>query len=108
MASKAFEAVKKLQGQKTERQGFDRTKLNVLWESEPVEVSARAGVITVEIYSYDGGEPRLGIYRVGVDREGKEWRTRQLCNLSSSQALELAAKLHEGAKELTKILRKAA
>jgi hypothetical protein len=105
--SKATEALANLQGKNQNRAEFDPSLLKVLWESDPVEVSARHGVISVQVYSYNNGEPKIGVYRVGVDtRENKVFHSKQLCPLNPVQALTLAQRLSEASKVLEQLAKK--
>lgn len=106
--SKALDALKGMK-KPVSRAEFDPALLKVLWESDPVEVSARQGVISVQVYTYNNGEPKIGIYRVGVDqRDNSVFHSKSLCPLNPVQALALAGRLSEASEKLVELTKKGA
>ena len=105
--SKALDALHGMQSRVPSKAEFDPELLKVLWESDPVEVSARHGVISVQVYRYNNGEPKIGIYRVGVDtRDQKVFHSKSLCPLNPVQALALAGRLSEASAKLIELSKK--
>ena len=91
--SAAVQAAKK-QHQKS---GFDASKMNILFEAEPI-LLGRDGVLSVQVYSYDGCDPRVGVYRVGVStKTGKPWQVRDLRPLTKGFTACLAERLQDAA-----------
>jgi hypothetical protein len=83
---------------------FDKTKLKTLFESDPVPVSPRFGVLSVQVYQYNDGAPHIGVYRVWVSGKTNEEKImKELCPLSSYQAQGLASALAQAAEFLSKI-----
>jgi len=106
--SKALDALKGMK-KPSGRSEFDPALLKVLWESDPVEVSARQGVISVQVYTYNNGEPKIGVYRVGVDqRDNSVFHSKSLCPLNPVQALALAGRLSEASAKLAELTTKGA
>lgn len=88
--------------------GYDASKLVVHHECDPIPLG-RDGVLSVQVYSYNGSTPRIGVYRVGVSpKTGKTWQVKELRPLSAEQAADFAKNLIEAATELKQLLLKQA
>lgn len=82
---------------------YDPKLLTMYHEGDPIDVG-RNGVISVQVYNYNGGETRIGIYRVGISKKtGNPWQVKELCPLNLTQATTLAAELQKAAKVLEKL-----
>jgi len=87
---------------------FDASKLEVLFEADPINMGPRYSMISVQVYRYAGGEAKIGIYRVGVSvKTGHPWQVKELCPLDANSATILATALEEAAEFLNKLTRKA-
>ena len=96
--SKATTAAKRQQ--RASSNNFDPNKLEILFESEPVLMGPRWGVINAQVYQYNNGAPKLGIYRTTVLKSGDERRVKDLCPMTLDQAEQLADGLDEAIKFL--------
>ena len=106
VTGKAVQAARELHAS-DEKSKYDPNLLDVLWESEAIKISARHGVISVKIYTYNDSSARIGVYRVGVNsRTGAAYQIKELCPLDDQQADALARELVSAACELRKINRK--
>ena len=87
---------------------FDASKLEVLFEADPINMGPRYSMISVQVYSYAGSEPKIGIYRVGISsKTGQPWQVKELCPLDSSAAAQLVEALSQAQTFLVKYLKKA-
>ena len=103
MATKAEQAARQ-QSRGNGRTDFDASKLEVLFEADPVPVNPRYGVVSVQVYRYNGGDPRIGIYRVWVSgKTNKAKQIKETCPLDAPQAKLLAKSIVEAAKFLEKL-----
>jgi len=83
---------------------YDASKLMIHHECDPIPLG-RDGVLSVQVYSYNGSTPRIGVYRVGVStKTGKTWQVKELRPLSADQAVDFSKKLIEAAMELQQLL----
>lgn len=92
-ASKAVAAVN------SQHTGFkyDPAKNVLHYESDPVDVGHN-GVYSVQVYSYDGGIPKIGIYRIGISKKtGQPWQVKETCPIDAVQALALSRALANAA-----------
>ena len=101
MATKAEQAARTQSKTSGRNKDFDASKLDVLFEADPVAINQRYGVISVQVYQYDGGNPRIGIYRVWVSgKTNKAKQIKETCPLDAAQAKALAGALVEAAEHL--------
>lgn len=81
---------------------FDASKMQVLHESDPIELpNDKDGVLSVRVYSYDGNDPRIGVYRVVWSvKQNREFQMRDLRPLDLDQAEALHVELSKAIKFL--------
>lgn len=74
---------------------FDASKMQVLHESDPIELpNDKDGVLSVRVYSYDGNDPRIGVYRVVWSvKQNREYQMRDLRPLDLEQSEQLHKEL---------------
>ena len=100
--TKAAQAAQRQSATRAKKSAFDPGKLELLHEADPIDVG-RHGVLSVQVYSYDGADPKIGVYRVGIStKTGEEWQTKQGCPLTCDQAAALAKALREASNILKK------
>jgi hypothetical protein len=82
---------------------YDPNFNKLLFEGDPVDVGHN-GVISVQVYSYNGNQPRIGVYRVGISKKtGQPWQVKEMCPLDAKQAVDLSKALLEAAGFLAKL-----
>jgi hypothetical protein len=82
---------------------YDPSLHKLHFESDPIDVGHN-GVLSVQVYSYNGNVPRIGVYRVGISKKtGQPWQVKELCPLDAKQAQLLSKALLEAAGFLAKL-----
>ena len=82
---------------------YDPSKNVLHFESDPIDVGHN-GVYSVQVYSYDGGTPKIGIYRIGISKKtGQPWQVKETCPIDAVQALALSVALSEAAAFLSNL-----
>jgi hypothetical protein len=88
---------------------FDSSKLEVLFEADPINAGPRYSMISVQVYRYNGSEPKIGLYRVGISsKTGSPWQVKELCPLDLDLAGQLVSALTEARDFLAKFNKKLA
>lgn len=87
---------------------FDSSKLEVLFEADPINMGPRYSMVSVQVYRYNSGEPKIGIYRVGISsKTGQPWQVKELCPFDVSATMQLIQALSEAKDFLAKLNKKA-
>ena len=80
--------------------GFDKTKDRQLWGET---ISFETTKITVAVYSYNHGEPKLQISRENLDPETAKWTFSKLGRLFEDEAVAIAKIYPKAVEELVKV-----
>lgn len=83
---------------------FLASKFVIHHECDPIPLG-RDGVLSVQVYSYNGSLPRIQIYRVGVsNKTGKTWQVKELKPMTATTAADLGKALAEASTVLHQLL----
>jgi hypothetical protein len=81
------------------REPYDPTKETIVGEEGRVPLHAKSNLL-VEYVSYNGGPKQICLRKIGIDREGREFQTRNIGKLWGDQAAALATLLASAAEKL--------